>query len=276
MILGFLGKGGSGKSTVATQMALWLHEQGKEVLAIDADHNMDLVFNLTEGALPEMKYLGSSRADLFAHVKASPETNTYRGAFLGAQSDSFYLTQADLFTQKYSLELKDRLHIMAAGPQTDAVLGGGSCSHSLSAPLKVYLPLLKLDTNQAVVVDEKAGADGVSTGTATGLDLAIIVVEPSLHSTKTAVQIIDLLKRFNVPLVVLANKITTPDDLVFIQKEIKQEITGELPHLPGIGRTSGVLAVELDDAMAKIYKIAAATLPTQRHQRTIHKFQNQT
>ncbi len=275
MILGFLGKGGSGKSTVATQMALWLHDQGKEVLAIDADHNMDLVFNLTEGALPEMKYLGSSRADLFAHVKASPETNTYKGAFLGAQSDSFYLTQADLFTQKYSLELKDGLHIMAAGPQTDAVLGGGSCSHSLSAPLKVYLPLLKLDTNQAVVVDEKAGADGVSTGTVTGLDLAVIVTEPSLHSTKTARQISDLLNQFGVPYLLLANKINTQEDLAFINHELQQTITDTIPHVPGIGRTAGTMEVALENIMSKIHSAATAYLPTQRHERTQQKFENQ-
>ena len=52
MIIGFLGKGGSGKSSVATQMALFLHMLGKEVLAIDADHNMDFAYNITGGCVP--------------------------------------------------------------------------------------------------------------------------------------------------------------------------------------------------------------------------------
>jgi len=46
MKIAFLGKGGSGKSTLATAAVRHLHSTGRHVLAIDADHNMDLSFNL--------------------------------------------------------------------------------------------------------------------------------------------------------------------------------------------------------------------------------------
>ena len=185
MILGFLGKGGSGKSSVSTQMALFLHEQGNRVLAIDADHNMDLSYNLTKGELPAMQYLSTSLDDIKNYIGLA-ENQKYTDAFLTPDNKSFALSPADDVTAKFSVPISDRINLMAAGPQTDTVLHGKACSHSLTTALKVYLPLLQLKENEIVVVDEKAGADGVTTGIVTGIDVGVIVCEPALHSIKTA------------------------------------------------------------------------------------------
>jgi len=81
------------------------------------------------------------------------------------------------------------------------------CSHGLTTPLKVYLPLLKLNENEFVIVDEKAGTDGVGTGVTTGFNLALVVAEATPHGIKSAKQIISMLKFFNTPFVVAINKI---------------------------------------------------------------------
>lgn len=272
MILGFLGKGGSGKSTVATQMALWLHSQDKEVLAIDADHNMDLAYNLTKGELPEMNHLGSSREDLFKTLEVNAPT--FKDAFKSASNDNknFYLSKTDPFTKKYSHELQDCMHIMMAGPQTKKVLKGGACSHSLTAPLKVYLPLLKLEPNQAVVVDEKAGADGVSTGVVTGFDMGVIVVEPSLHSTKTARQIAELMEQFDTPYVFVANKIASSDDHDFIERKISQKLEAVFPLSTGIQRDPYSLSEDWIDTLTLITAKGQQQMPSTRQERTQTKF----
>lgn len=46
MIIGFFGKGGSGKTTTSTQFLRTIGPEYSDVLAIDADHNMDLSYNL--------------------------------------------------------------------------------------------------------------------------------------------------------------------------------------------------------------------------------------
>lgn len=215
MILGFLGKGGSGKSSLSTQTALLMHRSGKCVLAVDADHNMDLSFNLTGGEVGEFPFFGSSIEELYEMAGLSEEQK-YDQVFLNDTDLKFSFSNPDVFTEKFSKEVKERMRLMAAGPQTDRVLYGKNCSHSLTTPLKVYLPLLELQEKEVVVVDEKAGADGVTTGVVTGIDVGVIVCEPALHSIKTAKQIAELLDFYGTPYVFVGNKITGKEDKDFV------------------------------------------------------------
>ena len=67
MILGFLGKGGSGKSTLSTVMVEYLHHYNKTVLALDADYNMDLSYNL--GVSDNVEYIGNgAKKDLKEYI----------------------------------------------------------------------------------------------------------------------------------------------------------------------------------------------------------------
>lgn len=205
MVIGVLGKGGSGKSTVSTNLVRFLASQEHAtVLAIDADHNMDLAYNL--GAPETFPYLGSSMPDLKKIAGLSPEDN-YREALLKNTQGLFSLDPKDAFTETYATNLSGNLSLMAAGPQTDDVLADRACSHVLFTALKVYLPLLSLRDGQWVVVDEKAGADGASTGIPTGFDVALVVSEPTVHGMKTARQIASLLDHYEVPYEFVMNKV---------------------------------------------------------------------
>lgn len=273
MIIGFLGKGGSGKSSVSTQMALWLKEQGHEVLAIDADHNMDLSFNLTEGNIPEgMCYIGSSLNELQACVNLSPNEK-YTKAFLRGSDTrfSFNKNKIDSFTKKYSY-LVSGMRLMTAGPQTDQVLFGQSCSHVLTTPLKIYLPLLEVGENETVIIDEKAGADGVTTGIVTGIDVAVIVCEPALHSIKTTKQISELLEFYETPYIIVANKITSSSDEEFINTNLNKTIESYFTHTDQIRREPSVLAKDWDENLNKLYKKASSLNRNDRIERTTKKF----
>lgn len=249
MIVGFLGKGGSGKTTLSTRFTQYLlQEQNKNVLAIDSDHNMDFVYNL--GAHDEFSYLGDSLDDLHAHVGLEPD-NHYSDAFFQDQDPVFSLRDLDDFTNKYSHSVNDQLRVMAGGPHTDRVLYGKSCSHVLFTALKVYLPFLELAEDQAVVVDEKAGLDGVSTGIPTGFNYAVVASEPTVHSTKVANDIADLLNFYEIPYEFVVNKVYDDEDRSFALENLSKEPLALLPFDKNAARL-GDLSRSEKEAFANI------------------------
>lgn len=271
MILGFLGKGGSGKSSVSSQMALFLHSQKKSVTAIDADHNMDLSYNLSSGAHHSQKYFSQSLDELLRAVGLS-KGQKYTEAFLTETSARFSLTPLSKEIDAYSKVLENGIRLMTAGPQTDTVLYGKACSHSLTTPLKVLLPLLELQENEVVIVDEKAGADGVSTGIVTGIDIGVIVCEPALHSVKTAKQIAELMDFYETPYVFVGNKITSSEDKDFITSQLKQDPTAFLMESTHIKRDPSTPVSEWTDELQDIFNKAQTLNKNDRLSRTREKF----
>jgi CO dehydrogenase nickel-insertion accessory protein CooC1 len=272
MILSFLGKGGSGKTSLATQTLFQLKDNS-QVLAVDADHNMDFAFNATRGEVPKMNHLGSALDDALDHVGLDSDEK-YTKAFLEQTSARFLFgTDKDNFTEKYTEELGENVHVMASGPQTDRVLYGQSCSHFLSTPLKLYLPLLNLDDDAVVLVDEKAGADGASTGIVSGVDVGVIASEPSLHGAKTANQIAEIMDFFETPYLFVGNKVETEEDKKFLSEELVSEPTIYLQSERGVKRSPFEAADAWDKKLATILRQAQELNRDDRLERTVDKFQ---
>ncbi len=271
MILGFLGKGGSGKSSVSSQMALYQNTAGMSVLAVDADHNMDLSYNLSSGDVPSFEYFSQSLSVLQKAVGLS-EGDKYTEAFLSDVETRFALSPVSVEIEQYSIVLENNIRLMTAGPQTDDVMYGQKCSHSLTTPLKILLPLLELQENEVVVVDEKAGADGVSTGIVTGVDVGVIVCEPALHSIKTAKQIAELMDFYSTPYIFVGNKIASSEDKDFIIEQLGQVPVTFLMQSNSIKRDPSSLVEEWTDELVTVFEKAKNLNQNNRLERTVEKF----
>ena len=274
MIIGFLGKGGSGKSSVATQMALSLRASGTEVLAIDADHNIDFAYNITNGSLPSDTPCLADGLGAIRSIFGLREGDPYSKIFL-EQSDvkQFSLNPADTYTQAYSHIIDDGLRLMMAGSQTDTVLYGKACSHILTTPLKIYLPLLEVSEDSVVLMDEKAGADGVTTGIVTGIDVGVIVCEPALHSVKTAKQIAGLMNFFETPYVFVGNKVTDETDQEFLTQQLGTEPVSFFPEDTAIKRNPFKLISVWHTAMERLCEKIFPLNQHNRLERTKRKFE---
>jgi len=220
MIIGFLGKGGSGKSTLSTLFAQHLVRQGMNVLAIDADHNMDLSYNL--GAPEQMRFIGQALPDILAYAGVAE----YRDIFSHSHPPRFSMNPLDPILATYSVALSPGMRVMATGPHTENILYDKSCSHALVTPLKVILPFLDVQPHEAVVIDEKAGTDSVGTGVTTGFTFAVVVSEPTRHGMKAARQIADMLTFYKTPYLFVLNKVARDEDVDLFEHEM-----GQRPHL---------------------------------------------
>ncbi len=220
MIIGFLGKGGSGKSTLATIFTKYLLETGNNVLAIDADHNMDLSYNL--GVQEDIPYFGTSVSNIKEYVGIGG-AKSVREVFLVGTQNRFNIFPNDDFTKNYAVLKADNLQVMVAGPHTEEIMEGDKCSHSLFTSLKIYLPFLDLKEKECIVIDEKAGMDPVGTMVPAGFDVVVISVEPTRHSTKTANQISQGLSKYGTPYIFVGNKITSDADIEFLNNNLWQK-----------------------------------------------------
>ncbi len=211
MKIGFVGKGGSGKSTLSTLFVRYLELQNKTVLAVDADYNMDLTHNLN--APKDIKYIGAGIADVYQFIQKGYDAQHVHGPDCNHTHDivispEFSLYPIDAVTKKYSTQLNKNTRLMSAGPITKAMMQSQGCNHELIEALKIYLPFLKLKDDEYVVIDERAGIDGLSTGVTSGFDVAVVVVEATENSMRVGKQIIDLLEFFGTRYIFALNKVT--------------------------------------------------------------------
>jgi CO dehydrogenase nickel-insertion accessory protein CooC1 len=196
----------------------------------------------------------------------------YSDAFFPLTKKRFTLSPLSKEIEKYSFLLPSFIRLMIAGPQTKNVLYGKACSHILTKPLKLLLPLLEIKENEMVLIDEKAGADGVSTGIITGIDVGIIVVEPTLHSIKTAKQISELMDFYETPHIFVANKITSDEDRDFIATELGHEPTMFFMESTSIKRNPFIKVADWRKALETVEKTARKKTQYNRLERTIQKF----
>jgi CO dehydrogenase maturation factor len=169
------GKGGVGKSTVASVWARLCAEQGLPVYAIDADPDVNLAhaFGMPKALADTIKPLAGDDALI--------EERT--GAKRGRTGQIFSLTPevSDIAT-KYALRWKG-VQVLVLG----AVKKGGSgCACPENALLKSLVRYLVLHENETVIIDMEAGVEHLGRATAAGVDALVAVTEPGTRSLETA------------------------------------------------------------------------------------------
>ena len=203
------GKGGVGKTTFASFLIKALTNEGKKVLAIDADPDANLAQALgvdkSEEIVPisEMKTLIEERTE----------------AKIGSMGSFFKLNPkvSDL-PEKLSVEV-DGVKVMVMG---GVKKGGAGCVCPESVLLKRLVSHVVLARDEVVVLDMEAGLEHLGRGTAMYVDRLIVVVEPGRRSIETAHQIRRLADDIGLKkLSFVGNKLRSDKDKDFLLKEMK-------------------------------------------------------
>ena len=206
--LAISGKGGVGKTTLAALLIRTFNEQGKRVLAIDADPDANLAAAL---GIPNPQSIPP-----IANMKALIEERT--GAKGGSMGSFFRLNpKVDDLPEKLSVAV-DHIKFMRLGGVNK---GGGGCICPESTLLKTLVTHILLARDEVVVMDMEAGIEHLGRGTASAMDKLIVVVEPGRRSVDTAHNIKRLAADIGLNRIVLVgNKIRGEADRKFLEKYV--------------------------------------------------------
>lgn len=175
--IGVFGKGGSGKSTVVVLLAGGLRECGYEVCLLDADS--------TNLGIPQVLGINQPPASLMEYFGGT----VFSGGLVTCPvDDPTRLPNSEIYLDdlpsKYHCQSPQGINLLVAGKIGDQGPGAG-CDGPVS---KIARDLSVIERGKAPVtlVDFKAGFEDTARGVITGLDWAIVIVDPTIAAVELA------------------------------------------------------------------------------------------
>jgi CO dehydrogenase maturation factor len=223
MKIAFVGKGGSGKTTISSLFTLFITSLEKPVLAIDSDINQHMGFELgfTREDLDTVSFMGQDENFVYSYLAGSNDVKDFiRTTPPNSLSNTLKFNNPNIISKKYEL-FKNGIRFIRTGlPDKDSV--GKQCYHVNMGVLQAYINHIVEAQDEYVLVDLTAGIDTVSSGMFTSYDIVYVIVEPTKKSVDVFNDYISLVKESGYESFVypIANKIKSKDDLEYIQSHI--------------------------------------------------------
>jgi CO dehydrogenase maturation factor len=223
MKIAFVGKGGSGKTTISSLFTLFLTSIEKPVLAIDSDINQHMGFELgfTKEELISVPSMGQDEKFVYSYLAGSNDmANFIRTTPPNTMSNTLVFNEPNVISQKYELSKNGIRFIRTGLPDKDSV--GKQCYHVNMGVLQACINHIVDMQDEYVLVDLTAGIDTVSSGMFTSYDIVYVIVEPTKKSVDVFNDYIALVKEsgYESCIYPIANKIKSMDDLEYIQSQI--------------------------------------------------------
>ncbi|MGW9381602.1 ATP-binding protein [Streptomyces albidoflavus] len=272
MKIGFVGKGGSGKTTLSSLFIRHLATTGAPVVAVDADINQHLgpalgLDDAEAAALPPMgghlplikEYLRGDNPRIASAETMIKTTPPGRGSRLLRVDEENPVYAA--CARPVRLD-GGEVRLMATGPFTESDLGV-ACYHSKVGAVELCLNHLVDGAGEYVVVDMTAGSDSFASGMFTRFDMTFLVAEPTRKGVSVYRQYREYARDYGVALCVVGNKVQGPDDLEFLREEVGEDLLVTVGHSDWVramekGRAPHFSALEAENRAALETLLATA------------------
>jgi len=233
MKIAVVGKGGSGKTTLAGTLARVLARRRHRVLAIDGDPNPNLALTL-----------GMSR-EAANRVRSIPSSLVESVTTPAGQSSLRLTMQREQVLTDYAAEAPDGVKLIVMGKPADGSAGSGCMCSSHRAVRGLIAEMT--GAGEHTVTDMEAGLEHLKRGTARNVEAMLIVAEPYYRSLEAASRTFSLASELKIPhIYAIANKVRDAADHEAIQAYCAQH------GMPMIG------AVPFDDRFLAAEQAAQA------------------
>ena len=211
MKLAITGKGGVGKTTLASTLARLYADEGRTVLAadVDPDANFWLALCLRQEEVDAIVSISKMRTLVEERTGANAANKFFK-------LNPYVADIPDTFSKEVN-----GVKLLVMGTVD---VGGSGCVCPEHVMLKAILSALTYGNNDVVIMDMEAGLEHLGRGTAANMDQFIVVIEPGARSVQTYHNVKRLAKDLGVTRVrVVANKIRDGKDEDFVKASIPQE-----------------------------------------------------
>lgn len=224
MKIAISGKGGTGKTTLAALLSRFWAEQGKDIIAVDADPDANLAGALGLADEKQITPISEMRQFILDRTDAKEGYGSY-----------FKLNpKVDDIPEKFSHRL-DGVRLLVLG---GVATGGAGCICPESALLKALVTHLLLRPEQIVILDMEAGVEHLGRATAQAVSNMIMVIEPGQRSVQTAMHVRQLAEQIGITRIgAVLNKVPEGLDTSVLTGPLGDvPVLGKLPYDPEIAK----------------------------------------
>jgi CO dehydrogenase maturation factor len=198
------GKGGVGKTLVSGTLASYFAQKGFKVMAIDADPSPNLALTLGISVEEANKIVPiSENAELLEKKTKTDYPGLYR----------LHFTVDDIIEEN-GIKSPYGVNLLVMGTVKSA---GSGCACGANAVVRELLRHMIVDLDEIVVVDMEAGVEHMGRGTASQVDIMLIIADSSRKSLEIAKKLSGFAHQAGIKNVyVVGNRVRDPEETELI------------------------------------------------------------
>jgi CO dehydrogenase maturation factor len=197
------GKGGCGKSTIVALLAKEIAARENKVLVIDSDESNIGLHSRLGMEKPDdfMNYFGGKKL-LFE------KTKEMQGKWRLDELPAYYLTR------------KGNIQLLSMGKIYQF---GEGCACPINALSSKFLEILDLRDGEFLIADTDAGIEHFGRGVEKGVDILLVIIDPSRESILLAKKISELGQQVDKPVYYILNRVTDQETKDVLLNSIDRE-----------------------------------------------------